>query len=366
MAGWRDTWRSTTTVRRITWGGQGSGVQFNNATNRALFAFKAPSAADTLDLLTFYSAGRSGTHVDSMRVDVYAFDPDTLLHTGSILQTVYASPSADGSFFNTGALSLATTPGQWLCAIVSNVDAAPATNWFRTSYPSLGVGDSIFTGPYRTSTDSGATWAPVFVGVAMGHNGMVPRFTTFGYHSAPSCRAFTTATTGVDISANGSTYRGRNGCEYEFEEDVVLQALAQTRLERQGSPLFSVKAEVWSGGVLVATSTNSQPTGPIETNGPWFFDDVTLSAGVRYQIVVVPVDDVTSGSSVRASIGWTEPHSSEWTVGPVRRGVTSGNYSGAPVFTRSPLVGQSLLVAAPPSSPGSGPTPLSSFGGGYL
>jgi len=361
MAGWRDAWRSPTFVRRIAWSGQGSGMLFNNATNRALFAFKAPEVSDTLNLHTFFSMGRGGTHVDTMRVDLHAFNTSTLLHTGPVLQTVFVGPSAEGSFFSTGALSLATTAGQWLCAIVSNVAVDPITNWFRTSFPAANVGDSIFTGPYRTSTDSGATWVPVPTGVAIGHNSMVPRFTNFGHHSAPTCRLFTTMTTGVAISANGTTYRGRNGCEYEFEEDVVLQALAQTRLERSGSPMWDVRAEIWSNGSLVATSANALPTGPAEQSGPWWFTNTTLRAGVRYQIVVAPVLDTTPTGSVAASIGWTEPHSSEWTIGPVRRGVTSTNFSGPPSFVRSALVGQSLLVAASPLvfAP-------SSYGGGYL
>ena len=357
MSLFRSEWLLQKTGTRLMPGQVGSGVDFNTSSHVGLYAFRAPPAGGTLDLLRWWTAVRGGTAAPNMRIDVHPWDQALNLPIGSPLQTVFATPGPNDTFFDTPPLSVVATPGQWLCAVVRNVDAAPATNWFRIGAHSQEVGTRLLTGYSRLSSDSGATWSLE----AWGHCAVVPRFAGFGWHSAPSTRAFATATAG-EIWADGGGRRVA-GLDYVFDRAMIMQELLFQRLERVSNPMFHVRAEVWNAaGVLVAVSENTLPTGPGEARGSWMFADVLLPANVRHRVVVAPVDAVTSGGMVRPSAGWIAPHSDEWTVGPIKRGVFSSSL-GTPVFSTIGLVSQ-IVMAVPADAPAGAVRSLN-FSGGF-
>lgn len=358
---WRDTSRS---FRLAAVGGLDNWLDHNAAGVRGLLAFQAPAVNDTLTQLRIFSGNINGTVTGILTVDVFAFDIATLLPTGSSLATTTGTPVSNG-WFNTGSFSLSTTANTWYCAVTRNTDATPATNRFTLTRANGGYGLTVATGIVRSSTDSGSTWSgnqDTTRSGPWGHTSVVPLFTTSGYHSAPAFRGVAVSTAG-DLYSNGSSYRGRYGVEYQFTDAVVLQALTWMRCDAAGGATFNVKAEVWSGGSLVATSTNVLRG---DAFGPWLFSDVTLNAGQLYQIILTSELDTAGSASVRYQPVpvWTEAHSNGWTVGPYRRGVASTNYSGSPSFSTTSFYAQ-ILQLKPAVASGGSSSGRSAFSGGF-
>lgn len=203
---------------------------------------------------------------------------------------------AVGKVTFTGLSGLGLSVGTQYWAVLKNLDAAPGTNNFRVVIPAGGTVESALSGSSATTTvaygwhkrasaDSGATWTHSTV-LSGGHGVL------YGYNTGGTPIYWGSLLIAINTTSAYPIYAARElGVKFTTpaEGKLVMEGCAFFHGGKNNSPTGNLRARLYNGTTLVATSTNAIPNGNMNTSAfwmPFYFAQVELAPSTTYRIVV--------------------------------------------------------------------------------
>lgn len=284
------------------------------------FVFQAP-ADGVLDGFVFgFAFDRAGVQTDIGLAEVFAAPSG--FPSGPPLAGVAFTP-LHNAFMVIGLPPVAVTHGAAYAILVRNQDPAPATNWFSVNTE----GGAVNTGSLRiSSVNAGAMWIKEDHGLPCAP--WYPRYQGVGVYGEAIARPTGDMRGSVlDLFNVAGTRVARFGQRYRFPAPFRVFSY-RTSWRLMGTPTFAVRAQITSGGVVLAESANSQPVHVSGHHHSFFFPGgVVVPANADVECVLTPVD-ATAGDAanhVRPGIArsmWGFPVGSVWTAGVASTAVT--------------------------------------------
>lgn len=320
----------------------------DSASLRIGIVFQAPGN-DTLTGIRVTGAGVAGTAANIGQLEVFAAGAD--LHpTGAALATQTFTPASQNPYTVTIASPPAVTAGTLYVATFRNQDPAPATNSYGLAWHvSHTLGGSIRI----WSVNAGATWT--FPGAGLASTHAYPVYGTLGVFGEAVGRPGGGTDSAVHLFNVAGSRVARHAGRFRFPAAFRVYA-AVFGVIRFGNPTFALRAEIITGGAVVATSVNTLSA---LVAGPRLFhfgDGVVLAANTDYEVALTPVDATAgdsgnhvrgenlsafsgftaAGSVWRASVGSTGTAIS-WSATPPTAVEIRGEWEQVAVATTRPL-----------------------------
>lgn len=197
------------------------------------------------------------------------------------------SAPAAANWFAWSGFSYATTAGVLYWAVFRNANATPATNyptfrWVTSHLPSWLGTSTLFGWDKIHTTDGGATWAGTR---SRGMSSLILKFSDSTYSGSPVHAAATSA-------ASSDQVQGTKECGAKFTTPAgsawPVVGIVMPYNNITGAPAGSLRARLYEGATLIATSANALTSAQASANCTNYYplaSTVTLNPSTVYRCV---------------------------------------------------------------------------------
>jgi hypothetical protein len=262
-----------------------SALALSAAATWLAFSFVPSEAGKTVSKVHWFPSTLNGSlGASDVVCDFYADSAGS--PTGASLgnSTTLASAIASATWNASTGFALAVTQGTPYWVVFRNANGSPATNFPTLRFlAGLPRGNTSFTTiaqgwSKKLSTDSGATWAGAN---QVESGGWMIEYADGSFEGFPVNDAAVSASQVYATRELGAIFTTHASAR------LSLRSVAAT-ISKTASPTGTVRAKVYQGSTLVATSLDL-PIATINANGTYpflFASPVTLQANTSYRVVV--------------------------------------------------------------------------------
>ena len=280
--------------------GIGTVCSVNTANVRAGFLFVAPVGAGNMTGFFTGCGPAGGTLTGIGLAQLYAVGSN-FRPTGSALATVTFTPVSNGPATLSWGTSVALTAGTVYAVVMSNQDAAPATNFYSVNVQA-GY-DVPLDRILLYSTD--VAFAYNMAGSHSQNFPGWPIYATLGNYGALSAVVGGGGSTVNPLYNVSGSRVARVALRVNFTKPVRLWRIL-ANVSKTGTPAFDLKSEVIQAGSVIATSDDLWNAANMATPASWHWaNPVDLSANTDYYVAITPVGATAGDASNYATLQGT-------------------------------------------------------------